>query len=103
MSIGVGGQGYLGVAVETTPGSYVLPTKSIPILSENLIYTEDRYISPAIKAQTIATDVKQSFYHVEGDIDLEVDTDTIVYFLHAARFAVAKTLTGPYKYVYTPS
>lgn len=103
MAIGVGGQGFVGVAVETTPGTYVAPTTFIPILSESLQYTEDRYISPAIRKATIAQDVKQSFYHVEGDIDLEVDTDTIVYFLHACRFTVVKTLTGPYKYVFTPS
>jgi hypothetical protein len=103
MAVGVGGQGFLGVAVETTPGTYVAPTTYVPILSESFQYTEDRYISPAIRKSTIANDVKQNFYHAEGDIDMEVDTSTIVYFLHACRLTVVKTGAGPYNYVYTPS
>lgn len=104
MAVGVGGQGYLGVAIETTPGTYVAPTVFVPILSETLQYTEDRYISPAIRKSTIANDVKQNFYHVEGDVDMEIDTDTVVYFLHAARVSVVKTgAATPWTYTYTPS
>jgi hypothetical protein len=103
MSVGVGGQGFVGIAVETTPGTYVAPTTYVPILSESFQYTEDRYISPAIRKSTIANDVKQNFYHAEGDIDMEVDTSTIIYFLHACRLSVVKTGAGPYNYVYTPS
>lgn len=103
MSVGVGGQGFVGIAVETTPGTYVAPTTYVPIISESFQYTEDRYISPAIRKSTIANDVKQNFYHAEGDIDMEVDTSTIVYFLHCTRTSVVKTGAGPYNYVYTPS
>ena len=103
MAIGVGGQGFLGIAIETTPGTYVAPTTFIPILSETLQYTEDRYISPAIRKSTIANTVKQNYYHAEGDIDMEVDLSTFIYFLHATRTTVVKTGAGPYNYTFTPS
>lgn len=103
MAIGVGGQGFLGLAIETTPGTYVAPTTYVPILSETLMYTEDRYISPAIRKSTIANTVKQSYFHAEGDIDLEVDMATFIYFLHATRVSVVKTGTGPWTYTFTPS
>lgn len=103
MAIGVGGQGFLGLAVETTPGTYVAPTTYVPILSESFQYTEDRYISPAIRKSTIANTVKQSYYHAEGDVDLEVDLSTFIYFLHATRTSVTKTGTGPWTYTFVPS
>lgn len=103
MAVGVGGQGYLGVAVETTTGTYAAPTVYVPIMSESLMYTEDRYISSAIRKSTIANDVKQSYYHVEGDIELEVDTSTFIFFLHAMRMTTTKTGAGPYHYVFVPS
>lgn len=104
MAVGVGGQGFLGIAIETTPGTYVAPTTYVPILSESLAYTEDRYLSPAIRKATIVNDVRQSFYHVEGDVEMEVDSSTFVYFMHACRVSVNKVgASAPFTYTFTPS
>ena len=103
MAIGVGGQGYLGVNVEVTPGTYLAPVTTVPILNETLMYAEARYLSPSIRKSTMFSDVKQSYYHVEGDVEVEVDTQTFIYLMHATRSAVVKTGVGPYTYVFTPS
>src|SRR3954447_6816351 len=101
MAVGVGGAGFIGIAHETVMGTYVAPTTYVPVLSEGLNYTEDRYISPAIRGKTIASLVKQGFYHAEGDIDWEVDTALLPYFLYIMRLAIGKTGAGPYTYTCT--
>ena len=104
---GLGGLNSLYVAIETDYGTYEDPSGAtgvwVPILDENLKYTETKYYSPQIREQTIASDVKQSFYHVEGDIHMEVDAHYLPYFLYASRHTVVKTGTGPYEYKAVPS
>src|ERR1043166_4240590 len=100
MAVGVGGAGYMGIAHETTMGTYVAPSVYVAFLSESLNYTEDRYFSPAIRGKTIVSQVKQGYYHAEGDIDWEVDTAYLPYFLYCARLTVVKTGAGPYNYVF---
>lgn len=103
MPAGLSGAGFLGMAFETTKGTYVAPTTWIPILSESLKYTEERYFSPQIRQQTIVSDVKQGYYHVEGDIELEVDPAFLPYLLYCSRHTIVKSGAGPYEYKYTPS
>src|SRR5882724_7599034 len=75
---GLGGLNSVYIDLESVYGTYQSPVAAtgvwVPILDENLKYTETKYYSPQIREQTIASDVKQSFYHVEGDIHMEVDT-----------------------------
>jgi hypothetical protein len=103
MPAGLGGGGKVGIAFETTMGTYVAPTIFVPVLSESLQYTEDKYYSEQIRQQTIVSDVKSSFYHVEGDIEMEVDPTNHPYWLYASRHTIAKTGAGPYEYKFTPS
>lgn len=103
MPAGLGGGGSVGVAFETTMGTYVAPTVFVPVLSETLKYTEEKYYSEQIRQQTIVSDVKQGYYHVEGDIELEVDPNNIIYWLYASRHTITKTGAGPYTYKYVPS
>jgi hypothetical protein len=103
MPAGLGGGGSVGIAFETTMGTYVAPTVFVPILSESLKYTEEKYYSEQIRQQTMVSDVKPGYYHVEGDIELEVDTNNIAHWLYASRHTVVKTGAGPYVYVYIPS
>jgi hypothetical protein len=91
------------MAFEATKGTYVAPTIWIPILSESLKYTEERYFSPQIRQQTIVSDVKQGYYHVEGDIELEVDPAFLPYLLYCSRHTIVKSGAGPYEYKFTPS
>src|SRR5438552_7429385 len=103
MPVGLGGGGYVGLAVETTMGTYVAPSIYVPILSEGLVYTTDNYFSPQIRKTTMVSDAKLGYYHGEGPIEIEVDNRYLPYFLHACRLAVAKTGSGPWTYTYTPS
>ena len=103
MPAGLGGGGKVGIAFETTMGTYVAPTIFVPILSESLHYMEERYYSEQIRQQTIVSDVKQGYYHVEGDIEMEVDPTNHPYWLYASRHTPAKTGAGPFEYTFTPS
>ena len=103
MPAGLGGGGKVGIAFETTMGTYVAPTVFVPILNESLRYTEEKYYSEQIRQQTIYSDVKSGYYHVEGDIQLEVDPGNIVHWMYASRHTIAKTGAGPYEYKFTPS
>lgn len=89
MPAGLGGGGWIAVSIETVPGVYQDPstvgTVWVPILSETLEYREDRYFSPQIRQQVIVSDVAQSYYHVEGDIRMEVDPNFEPYFMTATR------------------
>lgn len=103
MPAGLGGGGKVGIAFETTMGTYVAPTVFVPVLSENLIYREEKYYSEQIRQQTIHSDVKAGYYHVEGDIEMEVDPTNHPYWLYASRHTPAKSGVGPYVYTFTPS
>lgn len=105
----IGAAGSVFVGIETTYGTAVDPTAAgvgvwVPIISETLAYTEpDRYYSEQIRQEAVHSDVKQSYYHVEGDIVMEVDAHYLPYFLYASRHTVTKTGTGPYVYSAVPS
>ncbi len=104
----IAGNGAVWVGLETTYGTPVDPSASgvgvwVPIISENLAYTEAKYYSPQIRQSAIVSDAKQSYYHVEGDIVLEVDANYMPYFLFASRHTIAKTGAGPYVYSASPT
>lgn len=103
MPIGVGGGGYVGIAFETVYGTYVAPTVFHPILNESLQYNEEKYFSPAIRKSVVVNDVAQNFYHVAGDIDVDVDPAWFVHYMYCCRHTIAKTGAGPYVYTYIPS
>ena len=105
----IGAAGAVYVGIETTYGTPNDPAAGgtgtwVPILNESLVYTEpNRYYSEQIRQEAIHSDVKQSYYHVEGDIQIEVDAHFLPYFLTASRHTVVKTGAGPYLYSVTPS
>jgi hypothetical protein len=105
MPAGLGGAGWLAITLETTMGTYLPPTTAgtlwVPILDESFIYTETKYFSPQIRQQTIVSDSEQSFYHIEGDIHMEVDPSFMAHFLYCSRHNIAKdTVTHSPQIVY---
>jgi hypothetical protein len=100
---GLGGGGSVGLAFETTMGTYVAPTIFCPVLNEGLRYTESKYYSEQIRQQTIVSDVKSSYYHIEGDVELEVDPRDFIYWCYASRHTIVKSGAGPFVYAFTPS
>lgn len=104
MPAGLGAGGAVGIAFEETMGTWVAPTLWVPVIEENLQYTTDNYYSPQIRQQVMRSDVKLSYYHAEGPINMEVDTKYLPYFLYASRHVITKTGTGaPFTYKFTPS
>jgi Phage tail tube protein len=99
MPAGLGGGAAMGIAIETTNGTYVDPTVWVPILSKTFKYTEARYFSPQLRQQVMVSDVKQGYYHIEGEVVMEVDSHFLPYFLYASRHTITKT--GPVSGVYT--
>jgi len=104
----IAGNGALWIGLETTYGTAVDPTASgvgvwMPIISETLAYNEAKYYSPQIRQSATVSDVKQAYYHVEGDIVFEVDANYLPYLLYASRHTVTKTGTGPYVYAAVPT
>jgi len=105
---GLGAGGKVAVTFETTAGDYLPPstvgTVWVPVLSESLRYTEDRYYSPQIRQKTMMSESVQSYYHTEGDIRMEVDSQWLPYFLYSSRHTVTKTGAGsPWQYKAVPS
>lgn len=107
MPAGLGGGGYLAFTFETVMGTYLPPTTAgtvfMPIISESLHYVEDKYYSEQIRQQTVDSDVKPSYYHIEGDIVMEVDANFLPYLLYCSRHSIVKTGPTPFTYDFTPS
>jgi len=105
----IAGNGAVWIGLETTYGTPVDPTASgvgvwCPVISESLAYTEDKYFSPQIRSSAIVSGVASSFYHIAGDIVMEVDPAFIPYFLYASRHTVTKTgASPPYTYKAVPT
>jgi hypothetical protein len=93
----------MGVALETTSGTYLAPVKFVPIMSETLSRPQDSVWRRPIRNASGVVGALPGNFHTEGDVQFEVTSDTLIYFLRAARTTMTKTGTGPYTYVFTPS
>lgn len=103
-AFGIGGGGFVGLAIETTPGTYVAPTKFFPILSESLQYMQATNWRRPIRQNVDVLGAVPGDVHIEGDIEMEVLTDAAVYFHLISRATVVKSGTAaPWSYVFTPS
>lgn len=103
MSVGVGATGYVGIAPETTPGTYVAPTKFMILRSETMDQKQDTLWRRPLRGIADVHGPVGGNVHVEGDVVCEVTADTYVHVLKAARGDVARTGAGPYVYTYTPN
>jgi hypothetical protein len=101
---GLGGGGSLGIAFETTMGTYVPPAVFVPIITESLDYNSEPYLSEQIRQQSIHSEAKPSYYHVEGDIEMEVDPRFLPYFMYLGRHTATKTgAATPWTYKFVPN
>jgi hypothetical protein len=97
---GIGAGGFMGVAIETTPGTYLAPTKFVPIMNETLQYQQETIWRRPIRQSADIVGAVDGNVHVEGDISMEAFEDVVAVMLYAARTSVVKTGAGP-NYVYT--
>lgn len=104
MVVGIGAGGALGVALEVTQGTYVAPTKFVPIDSESLQYQQDTVWRRPIRYTAEILGAVAGNAHVEGDLTLDCTEDVLLYFLRAARTTCVKTGTTPnFTYTFTPT
>jgi hypothetical protein len=105
MARGLQGQGYIGIGMETTYGTYIAPTVFFPIRSESMNYQQDTYWRRAIRGVVdIIPNAISGFSHVEGEIEAELIEAVLPYFLLVGRYTVAKTGTTPnFTYTATPN
>lgn len=103
MAPGIGAGGFVGIALETVPGTYLAPLKFIPILSEKLLYKQEtNWRRPIRQSADIAGPVAGDS-SISGEISIEALSDCVPYFLYCARTTPVKTGTGPYIYTFKPN
>lgn len=105
MPAGIGAAGLIGLAIETTAGTYQAPTKYVPTNSESLTYMpENVRTRPIIGSSVDPVHLVKGPAHIEGDIEFDIIEDCLVYFLMAGRMTVIKTGSTPnFVYTFKPS
>jgi hypothetical protein len=98
---GTGAGGFLGVAPETVSGTYVAPTKYVPIQNESLRYLQDTIWRRPIRASADVVGAVDGNSRVEGEVSMEAFEDVVAIFLHSARVSVNKTGTASPGFTYT--
>ncbi|MEQ1675081.1 MAG: phage tail tube protein [Chitinophagaceae bacterium] len=101
MPFGIGAAGIVGVAFETTAGTYVAPAKFMPLVSESLEFNQEVTKRRVIRGTPDPIGSVKGNGVVGGDISVEVLPDVLPWFLYASRCTVVKTGSGPYTYVAT--
>lgn len=103
MAPGIGASGVMGIALETTSGTYLAPTKFFPFQSESMSYTQDTQWRRPIRNTAGVLGAVPGDVNTEGDIKLEALHDVVPYFLMCSRASFVKTGAGPYVYTFTPT
>lgn len=99
----INASGFLGIGREVTYGTYVAPTKFIPVRSETLETNQELIDRRVIRNLAGLVGVVKGNMHVEGEIEFEVTSDILPYFLLAGRTKFVKTgALSPFTYVATP-
>jgi len=100
---GIGGGGFIGVALEVTPGTWLTPTWFIPISNESLKYVQDTVWRRPIRQNVDVLGGVAGNARVEGDIQMEAFEDFVSVFLYAARAGRVKSGTASpgFTYVHT--
>jgi hypothetical protein len=103
MTVGVGAQEICGVAVETTPGTYVAPTHWMLLTDEKVKFIQGTVWRRPLRGIADIAGVVQGNSHIEGDFTVEITEDILPQILRCARATCVKTGAGPYVYTFTPS
>lgn len=100
----IGAEGYVGIAFETTANTYVAPTKFFPIRSESLGWVQNTNWRRVIRGTADVIGAVPGNGNVEGDLDVELLSDVLPYFLRCSRGTLVKTgAAAPYTYDHTPA
>lgn len=103
-NVGIGADGVVGIAIETTGGTYEEPTKFFPIRSEGLQWQQDTTFRRVIRNTVDPIGAVPGNGHAEGDIEMEALEDVLPYFLQASRGELTQDGTGPdFTYEFVPN
>jgi hypothetical protein len=100
MSVGIGATGFLGIAPETTSGTYIAPTKFALLRSESLHHVQDTVWRRPLRGIADVAGAVPGRSRIEGDIVIEVTPDQVPWLAKAMRLGLTKTGAGPYVYTY---
>jgi hypothetical protein len=100
---GIAAGGVVGVALETTPGTYAAPTKFLLLDSESLQYGQDTVWRRPLRNTADPVGTVPGNVTVTGDAAMDFLADGVLYFLLATRCTVVKSGTGPFVYTFTPT
>jgi hypothetical protein len=104
---GTGAQGFMGVAIETTSGTYLAPTDFVPIDSEAINHVQESVWRRPIRQSADMMFPSAGNSRVEGDVSMDAYEDIVTIFLRAARTACTKTGTASpgftYEFVGSPN
>lgn len=103
MAVAIGASGIVGIAREVTPGTYLAPEFYLPVRSESINFVNEvQYTRPIMQVadQVHAVEGPQ---RVEGDLEMEIFPDALVYLMAGTRNTLVKAGAGPYTYTYTPN
>lgn len=104
MPYGIGAGGILGIALETTSGTYLAPVKYVPFNNESIQFQQETQFRRSIRQSPDVTYAVPGNSHIEGDIEMDVTEDVLAHFMYASRMDVVKTGAGPnYTYTGTPN
>jgi hypothetical protein len=104
MTVGLNAAGVVGIARETTLGTYVAPTKFVPIRSETLEPNNELIERRVIRNVAGVVGIVPGNLNFEGDMEIEALDDVLPYFLNAGRTIGTKSGTGSdFTYVFTPA
>ena len=100
----IGASGYIGVALETTANDYEAPTKFFPIRNESLAWQQNTNWRRVIRGTADVIGAVPGNGHVEGDLDVELLSDVLPYFLLCARGELTKNDdNGVFTYEFAPT
>lgn len=104
MAVGIGAGGFMGIALEATPGTYQAPTKYFAFESETIAFTQETNFRRPIRKSPSIIGAVDGNARIEGDISMEAFEDVLPYFLYCARTSIAKTGSSPnFTYTVTPT
>jgi hypothetical protein len=105
MAYGIGGGGFMGMAMETVPNTYEAPDFFFPFLSESLGYKQDTQWRRPIRSNVDNLGGVPGNVNTEGDIEIEGLVEPMIYFHKISRATLVKSGTGvpDYTYTFTPN
>jgi len=100
----IGAGGVLGISMESSRGTYVAPSKWVPIRSESLTTSQELTYRRNIRGIADPMLPLPGNLTHEGDIEFECTPDVLPYIFKSMRVGVTKTgSSDPYTYVYLPT